>query len=93
MRWWKAVPEDAPGVVECDSLLAMRDACVAGLGRAALPSVLAVDDRRLLLEQEIVGGPPVWLLSAATRRADPALRRVAERLATAIRRTPGVWVE
>ncbi len=91
MRWWKAVPADAPGHVECDSLLAMRDACVAGLGRAVLPSLLALHDPRLALEHRVEGGPPVWLLASATRRADPSLRALAEQLAAALRAARGAW--
>ena len=91
IRWWKAVPADAPAQVECDSVLAMRDACVAGLGRAALPALLALGDERLVLEEEIEGGPPVWLLSAATRTSDASLRAIAEQLATSLRSLRGVW--
>ncbi len=92
MRWWKAVPDDAEGRVECNSLLSMRDACIAGLGRAALPSLLAAQDTRLQLEEEIDGGPPVWLLAPATRRADARRRRVAQLLVSSIRSARGVWV-
>jgi DNA-binding transcriptional LysR family regulator len=91
MRWWKVVPEDAASLVECDTLLGLRDACVAGLGRSVLPALLAEGDPRLLLEQELPGGPPVWLLSAATRRSDTALRRIRESLSEALRRAPGAW--
>ena len=91
MRWWKAVPEDAEALVECDTLLGIRDACVAGLGRSVLPALLAEGDPRLVLEEELPGGPPVWLLSAATRRADAALRRARESLVEALRSAPGVW--
>jgi len=91
MRWWKAVPEAAGASVTCDSLLAMRDACAAGLGRAALPAPLATGDDRLVLDEEVEGGPPVWLLSAATRRAAPGLRRIAEGLAASLRAVPGIW--
>lgn len=91
MRWWKAVPQDAPGRVECDSLLAIRDACVAGLGLAVMPSVLAGDDARLQLVEELDAGPPVWLLAPATRSSDKALREVAQRLVTSIRNATGAW--
>jgi len=91
MRWWKQVPEDAEARVECDSLLGLRDACVAGLGRCVLPALLAEGDPRLVLEEELPGGPPVWLLSAATRRADVTLRQARESLSEALRRAPGVW--
>lgn len=91
MRWWKIVPEEGPAVVECDSLLAMRDACVAGLGRAALPDLLAVDDSRLVREESLEPGPPVWLLAPASRRSDPVRRRITEELAAGIRAREGVW--
>lgn len=91
MKWWRAVPVEAPARVECDSLLAVRDACVAGLGLAVLPALMAADDPRLRLEREIEAGPVVWLLASATRRSDPALREVAEGLAGAIRGAEGVW--
>lgn len=91
MRWWSRVPEDAEARVECDSLLGIRDACVAGLGLSVLPALLAEGDPRLVLEEELAGGPPVWLLSAPTRRSDAALRRVRTSLAAALRRAPGAW--
>src|SRR5690349_3978078 len=47
LRWLRGVPEGARVTAECDRLLALRDACVAGLGRAILPCFLATDDARL----------------------------------------------
>lgn len=91
MRWWKAIPAGAPGWLECDTLLSMRDACVAGLGRVVLPAVLAVEDPRLVLEEEVQGGPAVWLLAPATRRAEPAIRSLAERLVTRLKQHHAVW--
>lgn len=91
MRWWKAIPEKGPGQVECDSLLAMRDACLAGLGVAALPALMALDEPRLHLDREIPGGSPVWLLASATRRSDPVLRRLAGDLVGALRGLSDVW--
>ncbi len=91
MRWWKAVPDDAPSRLTCDSLLAIRDACAAGLGRAVLPAALALGHDHLVADREQEPGPPVWLLSAATRRADKALREAGERLAAAIRAIDGIW--
>lgn len=85
MRWWKEVPPLAPGGVECDTLLTMRDACLAGLGRAALPAVLVEGDDRLRLVKELEPGPPIWLLSSATRRADQALQQTGSQLAQALR--------
>src|SRR5262249_13772518 len=60
-RWLRTVAVDAPGPVECDRILAMRDACVSGLGRAVLPIFLATNDPRLELVQQIDEGIPVWL--------------------------------
>ncbi len=91
MRWWKAIPADAPGWLECDTLLSMRDACVAGLGRVVLPALLAVEDPRLVLEEEVEGGPAVWLLAPATRRAEPAIRELAEQLVSRLKQRPEVW--
>jgi DNA-binding transcriptional LysR family regulator len=93
MRWWQAVPDDAQGKVVCDSLLAMRDACIAGLGRAILPCFLAHGDPRLERERGIDGGTPLWFLSPATRSADAALRALSEALVAALQRVPDAWVE
>jgi len=41
LRWLRRIPADARITLECDRLLALRDACVAGLGRAILPCFLA----------------------------------------------------
>jgi DNA-binding transcriptional LysR family regulator len=92
MRWWSVIPRDAASRVTCDSLLAIRDACVAGLGRSMLPAFLADGDERLVLVQEISKGTPVWLLSPATRRADSRLRRSKAALIAALRSSPGTWV-
>jgi DNA-binding transcriptional LysR family regulator len=91
MRWWRHVPESAPGAVVCSSLLAMRDACRFGLGRAALPSALAHEDARLQLEQELDGGPPLWLLAPAGRGVGTKVRDIKERLATALRAVGGAF--
>lgn len=91
MRWWKAIPRQATGRVECDSLLAMRDACQQGLGRAVLPSLLAHDDARLVQVDEVPPGPAVWLLSSATRHGDKALRSTATSLVDTLRGLPGIW--
>ena len=92
MRWWRHVPEHMPGAVVCSSLVAMRDACRFGLGRAALPSALAFEDGRLRLEEEVDGGPPLWLLAPAGRGASPQVRDAADRLATALRTLKGIFV-
>jgi DNA-binding transcriptional LysR family regulator len=91
MRWWRAVPARPAGGLQCDSLLAMRDACVAGLGRAVLPAVLARGDARLQLVDELDEGPPLWLLASATRRSDAALQASATQLMSALRAEPGVF--
>lgn len=84
MRWWRHVPESAPSAITCSSLLAMRDACRAGLGRAALPSFLAHQDEHLRLDKEIDGGPPLWLLAPAAGGSATKLRAVKEKLAAAL---------
>ena len=93
MRWWRHVPETAAGAVVCSSLLAMRDACRFGLGRAALPTALAHGDARLRLEEELDGGPPLWLLAPAGRGAGTKVRDLKERLATALRAVGEVFTE
>jgi DNA-binding transcriptional LysR family regulator len=91
MRWWRHVPDDAKGTVECNSLLGMRDACVAGLGRAVLPALLAHEDERLVLEHEVDGGTPVWLLSPASRNADRSLRAMRDSIGEALRGVSRAW--
>lgn len=91
MRWWKEVPLDGEAVVECGSLVSMREACAAGLGRAVFPSVLAAGDGRLRLERTLEANVPVWLLASATRRADPQLQREAAALVDGLRRARGAW--
>ena len=91
MRWWRQVPETAPGAVVCSSLLAMREACRFGLGRAALPGALAHEEPRLELEEELEGGPPLWLLAPAGRGAGALVREVSERLTRALRGLGGVF--
>ena len=91
MRWLRAVPAGAPSRVECDSVLAMRDACVAGLGRAALPACLVIDDERVVHEGDVERGTPVWVLAPGTRWADKRLKRLAQTLAKELRRLPGIW--
>lgn len=93
MRWWRHVPQDAAGAVECNSLLAMREACGSGLGRALLPGILAGNDERLRLEQELDGGTPVWLLCPATRDVDRDFRAVRDALHKALRRVAGAWCD
>ncbi|MCP3098481.1 LysR family transcriptional regulator [Myxococcus sp. K15C18031901] len=92
MRWWRHVPEDAPGAVWCDSLLGIRDACRAGLGRAAFPSFLAHGDPRLRLEKELEGGPPLWLLAPAAREVRKELKETQDALFRALRAAEGAFV-
>lgn len=91
MPWWKVIPRDAESRVTCDSLLAIRDACVAGLGCAVLPAFLADGDPRLELVEQVGRGTPVWLLSPATRREGSELRRTKSALIAALRARPGTW--
>lgn len=91
MRWWKAVPTDATGSVACNTLLSMRDACVAGLGRAVLPSFLAMGDERLVLEREVDGGTPVWLFAPPAREVSKPARAFGGELASALRGLRGTW--
>lgn len=91
MRWWKAIPRQAQGRIECNSLLAMRDACQQGLGRTVLPAVLAHEDARLVQVEKGPPGPAVWLLSSATRHGDKALRASALSLVDTLRALPGIW--
>lgn len=91
MRWWQQVRESEPSRLRCDSLRAMRDACVAGLGRAVLPCVLAHEEPRLRLERELDGGPVLWLLSASSTRASRELRQAVDAIATALRAVEGAF--
>ncbi|GHG90919.1 LysR family transcriptional regulator [Comamonas sp. JC664] len=93
MRWWRHVPEDAPGAVSCDSLLGIRDACRAGLGRAAFPSFLAHGDPRLRLEKELDGGPPLWLLAPPARGVKREHQALQDALFQALRATEGAFVK
>jgi DNA-binding transcriptional LysR family regulator len=93
MRWWRHVPETSPGAVICSSLLAMLDACRFGLGRAALPSVLVHEDAKLRLDEELKGGPPLWLLAPAGRAAERQVREFKERLAAALRAIDGAFTD
>jgi DNA-binding transcriptional LysR family regulator len=90
MRWWKEVPVNAPSRVTCDSLLAMRDACAAGLGRAVLPVFIGHATPRLRLERELSSSTPVWLLTAPVRSDEARAQRDA--LAAALRELDDVWV-
>ena len=91
MRWWRELPGDASPSLTCNSLLGMRDACRAGLGRALLPSYLAVRDPHLRLERVVSGGTPLWLLSPAGVRPGPEAREAQKALRAALRSLEGVF--
>lgn len=91
MRWWRHVPEDDEAAVSCSSLLGVRDACRAGFGRAVLPCFLAQHDLGLRLEYELHDGPPLWLLSSASQKADRQLRSVRNALFSTLRAIEGVF--
>ena len=84
-------PEGARIAVECDRLLALRDACVAGLGRAILPCFLATDEAQLERVSLLDEGTPLWLFVATTARSDPAQRAFLEQLARALKAEKGAW--
>jgi DNA-binding transcriptional LysR family regulator len=91
LRWLRRVPEGARVAVECDRLLGLRDACVAGLGRAILPCFLATDDARLERLSLLEEGTPLWLFVATTARSDPARRAFLEQLARALKAEKAAW--
>jgi DNA-binding transcriptional LysR family regulator len=91
LSWLRAVPADATGPVACNTILAMRDACVVGLGRAVLPACLAIDDERLVREGTVSGGTPVWVLTAATGRSDPRLKHVTRIIVASLKRVTDIW--
>lgn len=91
LRWLRRVPDGARVALECDRLLALRDACVAGLGRTILPCFLATDDTRLERVALLDEGTPLWLFVASSARAEPAQRAFLEQLARALRSEKGAW--
>jgi DNA-binding transcriptional LysR family regulator len=91
MRWLRSVPEGVPAAVECDRILALRDACAAGLGRAVLPTFLAADDARLEVVRTLDDGIPLWLFVAGSRRQSARLEPAIEQLTRALRRQPATW--
>lgn len=91
LRWLRRVPEGARIALECDRLLALRDACVAGLGRAILPCFLATDDARLERLSTLDEGTPLWLFVATTARGGPAQRAFLEQLARALKSEKAAW--
>ena len=91
LRWLRRIPDGARIAVECDRLLSLRDACVAGLGRAVLPCFLATDDSRLERLSLLEEGTPLWLFVATTPRADPSQRAFLEQLVHALKAEKGAW--
>ena len=91
LRWLRRIPDGARIAVECDRLLALRDACVAGLGQTILPCFLATDDARLERVSSLDEGTPLWLFVAATPRSDPAQRAFLEQLARALKSEKAAW--
>jgi len=91
MRWWRHVPDDADHVVTCNTLLGIRDACAAGLGRAILPTFLFDGDARVRLLRPIDDGPPVWLLSPSSSSSKHA-RATRAAVAAALLAVKGAFV-
>jgi len=91
LRFLRRIPDGARIALESDRLLALRDACVAGLGQAILPCFLATDDARLERVSLLDEGTPLWLFVATTARADPAQRAFLEQLARALKSEKEAW--
>jgi DNA-binding transcriptional LysR family regulator len=92
MRWWRHVDSSAAHVITCNTLLGIRDACVAGLGHAIVPSFLFHDDQRVRCVRELDDGPPVWLLSPTTEAASKENRAFRAALAAALIAVDGAFV-
>lgn len=91
MRWLRRVPDDARVAMTCDRLLALRDACVAGVGRAILPCFLGTDDGRLERVSLLDEGTPLWLFVATAARTDAAQQAFVEQLARALKSEKSAW--
>jgi DNA-binding transcriptional LysR family regulator len=91
LRWLRRVPDGVRITVECDRVLALRDACIAGLGRAILPCFLVTDDARLERVSLLDEGTPLWLFVATTARSDPAQRAFIEQLARSLKSEKTAW--
>jgi DNA-binding transcriptional LysR family regulator len=91
MRWLREVPEAADSVVECDNLLAMRDACLAGLGRCVLPAFLVLDDPRIEQVAVVEEGTPIWLFVPATTQVEGTQRPFVDALARELKAERGAW--
>jgi len=85
MRWWRHVPDDVDHVVTCNTLLGIRDACAAGLGRAILPTFLFDGDARVRLVRAIDDGPAVWLLSPSSSSSSSSSSSAASKEIRALR--------
>jgi DNA-binding transcriptional LysR family regulator len=90
LRWLRA-PDTAHSALECDRLLAMRDACVAGLGRAALPCYLAIDDARLEQVSALEDGVPLWLFVATASQSERMQRSFVDTLARQLKAEKAAW--
>ena len=89
MRWQRAVPDDCMFSVECDTLLAMRDACVTGLGRTVFPCFFAINDARLDRLGRVEEGTPLWVFVATCQQGKQ--RRFVGRLVRALLAEKGDW--
>lgn len=92
MRWWRHVDSSAAHAITCNTLLGMRDACVAGLGHAIVPSFLFHNDQRVRCVRELDDGPPVWLLSPTAEPASKERRAFRAALARALVAIDGAFV-
>jgi DNA-binding transcriptional LysR family regulator len=91
LRWLREVPETADGLVECDNLLAMRDACLAGLGRCVMPVFLALDDPRIEQVALVDDGTPIWLFVATASQVERTQRPFVDALARELKAERGAW--
>lgn len=92
MRWWRRVDGAAPHVVTCNTLLGIRDACAAGLGRAIVPAFLFHGDARVRCLKLLDEGPPVWLLTPTTTTSTKAARALRAAVAAALIDVEGAFV-
>lgn len=90
LRWLQRIPAQAQAAIVCDRILAMRDACIAGLGRALLPRFLAEGDTRLEEQTTVEDGIPIWLF-VATAEAAARFRVFVETLAKALKADKRAW--
>lgn len=91
-RWLRATVPPERIALKVDSLLVMRDAAAAGLGRAALPCYLGDADSRLRrLAPELLPVPELglWLLTHADLRRTARVRAFTEAIATGFNKERG----